>query len=128
MSQTVDSSTLVQRWRQRQQTILAALPPEQLAEFRKLAVMIREVQAEVGKAAPDRPRRPRIFGQKIRVRFSEHRSRLITYLRGCGSATRADIIANLGIPAGSLSELLLGREFRSIRRGLWTLREECHEA
>jgi hypothetical protein len=123
---SIPSHELIARWRLRQQAILELLPPDLLAEYRRLDDLIAAVQAEESQIG-----REQMFVGTIvarpRTPLSFHRKRLADFLRDHGPATRVKITSGTRIPMGSLSELLSGGEFEQRERGLWGLRKEVKD-
>jgi hypothetical protein len=118
----MDSAELVRRWRKRQWEILKKrLFPEDLAEYRKLARLIKEVRSEQVEKRQE-PKIERLFPEPKRIPLSQHREKLIAFLKEKGPATRIQIAYATGIPEGSLSSLLKGREFEQVKRGFWGLK------
>lgn len=60
------------------------------------------------------------MGEASRVTLAERRAALRAYLLHRGPATRARILADTGIPPGSLSHLLAAGGFVSARHGVWS--------
>jgi hypothetical protein len=118
----MDTDELIRRWRKRQREILEKrLFPEELEEYHKLARLIKEVRDEQAEKQRE-PSDEGLFPEPKRVPLSEHREKLIAFLKENGSATRNQIIHATDIPSGSLSSLLKGREFEQVKRGLWSLK------
>ena len=105
-----DGEPGVEDWLRREFAVAAA---HGRAEW--LADHLKQLEQLIGECRkpPDR--------EEKRVPLETHRAALIEYLTRVGSATRAEITASTGIPAGSLSQLLAGDEFHSPRYGEWTL-------
>jgi hypothetical protein len=57
--------------------------------------------------------------KETRVPLAQRRAALLNFLMAHGPATRAQIVAATGIPAGSLSALLAEDEFASTQYGTW---------
>lgn len=131
---TVESNVLIQRWRQRRRDILKTLPANLLTEYRELGIALRRVQAEQLQISKDRrvqsegayatEKESGLFVPPPRIPLATHRKKLIEFLSKHGQATRTEITAKTGIPAGSLSELLSGDEFKQLQRGFWALKNQ----
>jgi len=145
----MDSEELVRRWRDRRREILKTLPPELLAEYRRLGVLIQNVLVEQRaiskcKKLSDQERAelmegtvrvPDLINRKVkqaleevreesRIPLHRHRETLIAFLAEFGPSTRREIAAGTSIPAGSLSRLLRGPQFEQAAHGLWRLPEK----
>lgn len=83
------------------------------------------------RTAEESLRHPTVGGQPVeplfpdsgRVPLSVHKRALVAFLREHGPASREEIAAKTGIPAGSLSALLRRRGvFEKVKRGVWKLK------
>jgi hypothetical protein len=135
------SDELLLRWRKRCREILSKLPPELLAEYRKLQRLIKGVCYEesiedgerwrqIGRKEGEeiiRRSRKRLFDPTpTRIPLSVHKENLICYfiaIKNC-RASRSEIVQRAHIPLGSLSELLAQKEFVQETRGFWRLSEK----
>lgn len=109
---SVSSNELIKRWRSRRKEILKTLDPKLFADYRRLTTLIRSVRVEEVKTTA------------IRKTMSEHREKLIGFLKECGTASRAEIVTATGIPQGSLSALLTeSLLFQQQEHGRWGLKK-----
>jgi hypothetical protein len=139
---------LFHRWRKRRREILESLPPDLLAEYRRLGRLIQgmlnEQLAEIRRELKRSKESSEITEQEVRdfrrrahesidrahemsekdrrTSLAFRRAELKTFFESHGPATRRQILEATSIPAGSLSELLKGEEFEQVHRGLWRLR------
>jgi len=141
-AENVPSKALIARWRSRRRAILAHyVPPEVIKEYRKLGMLIKEVESaqkhteETAQVAIYKNLREEL--QQIptlepnerakRMKLSIQRARLLNYLYFYGPADRQDIAKHTGIAVGSLSKLLSGKDFVSVERGIWTISEKARQ-
>jgi hypothetical protein len=110
---------LIARWRERRRQILDALPTTLRAEFYRLGAAIKSIKSMFG----ERNTKIRVVHTPVsgRIPMSEHKKKAVDYLRQVESATRLEILANTGVPEGSLSQLLRDKEFEQVERGRWRL-------
>src|SRR6266567_7831880 len=117
----MDVHKVLDRLRQRRREILSQLPPRLNSEFRDLETTIGCVEQEIaslrpspaqpesscGLFDPPRPRPvPELNDDARTVPLAERKIALVKYLNEHGPKSRADILRETGIPAGSLSALL----------------------
>lgn len=120
------SQELVHRWKKRRREILNTLPPELLAEYQQLGKAIKRVWAEEMRNLSEvsqtlHSSTTPATANRVRIPLSFHRKKLIEFLDEHGPSLRAEIVAKTGIPEGSLSKLLRGKEFEHLERGFWAL-------
>jgi len=142
---------LVQLVKKRRRDILKELPPDSLAEYRRLGRLVKQMYAEairLGMAhmrersaelhlPNEKPATPAVKpGDKSkrqglnlegqlankRTPLYKHKRMLMTWLRQHGPQTRAELIRHTRIPEGSISRILQDNEFVQLAHGLWGLR------
>ncbi len=113
--------------------LLKAKKAALLEEVDRIDRMILEIDTLLVKGGhqpePDiqtTPKRERVNQIEAIVRRSrDHsRSRLVEFLMRTGQATRQDILAQTGIPPGTLSALLGEDQFESREHGVWRLKQK----
>ena len=106
----MDAFEMVRLLKVRRNAILHQLPQDALRELEAIDEKIRLIDDAL-RAKP------------ARVPLTLRRELLRVYLRTQGPTTRAQILTDTGIPAGTLSALLADPEFESSAHGLWQLRD-----
>lgn len=130
----MDAFEVVRQLKARRNAILLEhLPSHLLREVDEIEAAIRQIddvllKQGVGADAAIPPPLSHLIDEKLaavqkttRVPLAQRRETLRTYLTARGPATRAQIVTDTGIPAGTLSALLSDSEFESIGYGLWRL-------
>lgn len=129
----MDAFELVRHMKIRRVEILETLPPDLRAEFDYLEQMIQFADELLKKNGPhvDMPvpaplaHLVPIAPKPSRVPLFQRRHVLKEYLAASGPATRGQILKDTGIPAGTLSALLLERtDFEQTDEGLWAVRQQ----
>ena len=131
----MDAFKMVRLLRARQNEILEAMPPAQLAEYRELDAMVRAIdrlilEAGAGAQVEMTPRLEKMLTAKdveaakpSRVPLTVRREQLWQYLREKGPSSRAQLLLHTGIPPGTLSTLL-NEDATENKDGLWRLKEK----
>lgn len=139
------TTELMNRLRKRQGEILQSLSPELLAEYTKLAEMIALIRAEEDRVAAAHGKKigdavgvpvfiedhgglelvikgaPPATSVGTRLPLAVQKEKVIRFLDNNGPMPRSTILSMTGVPAGSLSALLKGKEFKQNDTGNWEL-------
>jgi hypothetical protein len=120
----METADLIRRWRKERLEILKKrLFPEELAKWRRLGRLIQAVLKEQAEKKAE-PKEELLFPEPQRIPLSVQREKLVEFLKTNGKATRTQITYGTGIPPGSLSSLLKGKEFEQVKRGFWALKKQ----
>jgi hypothetical protein len=124
-----DALELIQYWKKRRREILESLPPEQLREYRQLGVSIKLAYKGIAGAVQEKMNNLHTKDRAVeapsgRVPFHDRKKQIVDYLRDKGPSHRGEIIAETGIPAGSLSVVLQDADFENVGRGLWKAKDK----
>jgi hypothetical protein len=137
----MNARELIRRWKDRQSQILDMLPEAVRTEFSELTVAIRRAEAESMGTRKTTTRNgrhsaaplsaaPGDFVQLLekmsqRVPLEHRKQQVAEFLARNGPSSRSEILAQVGIPNGSLSNVLLDQElFQKGSGNRWLLAEK----